>query len=88
MTRLRIGKHSWKVEISDYHDEAEPDDLGVCVWDDKVIWVNSKQSEKQITITLVHEILHAIAYSHKLTLRHPTIEMLQGPIADLIRKNF
>lgn len=87
MNTLKIGRFTWKVEISDSCEEAESDDLGLCIWDDKLIWVRSTQSERQILITLVHEIFHAMAYSYDLKLGHPVINKLQSPIADLIRKN-
>lgn len=87
MGPLKIGKHTWTVEISESCEEAESDDVGLCVWDDKLIWVKASQSDRQILTTLVHEIFHAISYSYELNITHPTIEKLEHPIADLIRKN-
>lgn len=88
LDRIKIGKHYWNIEHSDKHDDADHDDLGMCIWDDKLIWISTRQSDSGRLATLVHEILHAMEYEWKLKIPHALIRLIEKPIARIIANNF
>jgi hypothetical protein len=86
--KLKIGKHEWSVIQSESHEDAEKDDLGVCVWDDKLIWISVRQSREQLICSFIHEVFHAIEYEYKIKIPHGIIYALEKPIRCFLRDNF
>ena len=54
---VKVGTEWWVIKIVD--SSEEPGKFGECDFDNKCIRLSSKQSKKEMKLTLAHEILHA-----------------------------
>jgi hypothetical protein len=54
---IKVGAEWWVVKIID--SSEEPGKFGECDFENKCIRLSSKQSKKEMHLTLAHELLHA-----------------------------
>ena len=70
-----------------YSTDLGPGILGECRFSDKQIVVRLDQSKDELMKTLIHEVMHAVAETNKIDLKHRDIYKLEKAFLNLIRLN-
>lgn len=60
---------------------------GECCSDSRQIRIRMGMSEKLTLETLIHEILHALEFEHKIPIPHKVIHQLEGAVLRVLKLN-
>jgi len=82
--RITYGT-SYKVEMVEALDK--PTIMGDCDPDLHLIRICSTLSERQILVTFIHELLHALQFEYGIKIAHSSIDQLDEAIERLLRLN-
>lgn len=66
---------------------SDPDCMGLCDFDKRLIFIKSELSDSQVIETFIHELLHAISHEFALKIPHKLIYALEAPILKILRLN-
>lgn len=66
----------------------DPECVGYCDPEHRVIAINVEQTEKQQLRTFIHEILHALSDEFNIDIKHKSIYKLEKAIYRFIKDNF
>lgn len=58
----------------------DPDQLGYCTADKRLIYIKKDLSEKESMTIFLHELLHALEFEYGLKIPHKLIYSLQDPL--------
>lgn len=90
--KVVLGAHEWKIEwdlvpeeIKEAYDIEETS--GLFYDPGGKIYVVPEYSTQRQRVTLLHEIVHAIALKHGLNLKELEVESLASALYDLINQN-
>jgi len=84
-TSWKVGEHDYRVAWCDRIDGK--DTLGYCDDDAKVIYLKDDQTAEDAFSTLIHEIIHAMEFEHKIDISHKAVHKLERAIMDFITQN-
>lgn len=85
--KVRItSKVVYKVQIVTAF-EKEPYTMGTCCPDDKLILLRADLSPRNLLVTFIHELIHAMQFEHGIKIRHSSINQLDSAIERLLRLN-
>lgn len=62
------------------------DCVGLCIWPDRIIKIAAGLGERESFDTLIHEVVHAIAFSTNTSINHRIINRIECPLADVIKQ--
>jgi hypothetical protein len=86
--RVRIKRKWWTIiGVDEYIIYQGRKCRGLCNGNTREIHIYTRQREKMILSTLLHELLHAIEFTYGLSVPHRLIFELEGPLAELLIKN-
>lgn len=88
MKSIDVNDQTYEIKIVKQVPKNKKDVLGLCDWENKVIYINGRQSAKGLFRTLVHEVLHAFEFEYNLKLKHKHIYVLERIIVDFLLDNF
>ncbi|NDD53353.1 hypothetical protein EBZ39_05685 [bacterium] len=84
--RIKKGIH-YEIVFQDVI-RNDPDCLGFCDGDARIIYLKTGQSEKELLKSLIHEILHSLTFEYSnLKISHSAIYELEDPILRLLILN-
>jgi hypothetical protein len=89
--KLKVKKRYYKVEMTSRIEDDKGQDMGLfgcLIPQEKLILLNTRQSDKEMFKTLLHEALHAIEVEYKIRIPHKLIYAMEGPLAEFIKANF
>jgi len=85
--KIRItSKISYKIAFIDYFPE-DLDCLGTCCVENRLILLKKHQSKRSQEEVLIHEILHAIEFTHKIEIPHKAVDALGPAILRVLKLN-
>lgn len=85
-SRIRItAKTDYEVFLVDHFPEA--DTMGSCCSDSRQILIRNDLTPRQKTITLIHEILHAMQFEYGIKIPHESVDQLDEAIERCLRLN-
>lgn len=80
---------SYRIEFVDAFDD--PEQVGVCMFRDKLILIKAGMSRKSKLETLIHEVIHAIIWENGIRLgeklEESVITMMERPIYKFLKVN-
>lgn len=84
--RVKVGDSVYSIS---YVDKIDKDDtlFGICHLWKKKIKICKRQPLDQIHSTLLHEILHAVAFEFGFKLKERKVRQLEGGLVKMFRKN-
>lgn len=86
---ILIGKSTYAVELLPFIEEIAGNvTRGYADKETRTITLLSKQNERDLFSTFIHELLHALTYEHDIKLKHKLVYALEGPLADALLRNF
>lgn len=86
--RMVIDGQVWRIYLQKGLSK-EANCLGLCIFNDREIFIDADQSLREQRITLIHEVLHAIWPRHlPRKTEELLIEELDGMLYDLIKRYF
>jgi hypothetical protein len=88
-TSMKVGKSTYKVELAPFIEEGEGKiTRGYCCTKRKTIVLLATLSEAELFSTFIHELLHAIEHEHDVRIKHSLVYAMEGPISEVLKKNF
>lgn len=82
---ITLGKSEWEIK---FVKKLGRNLVGLCEPNEKIIYIKTKQSKKEILSTLIHELLHAMEFEHEIPIKHKMVYRLERAILDMLLKNF
>lgn len=76
-----------KVTYLVFQSDAIDPDLGQCNPNTKQIILNTKQSPKEIRLTYIHELLHALSFEYEINITESQVQKLENAIYKLLLLN-
>ena len=67
---------------------GDEETLGLCDFDEKIIYVKEDQEPDMIFGTVIHELGHAMEHEYKIRISHKAIYQLDEAITQLFKDNF
>ena len=86
MKTVHFLDRTFSLEMSD-PGSIEPNACGRAQASTGIIWVNSTMTPEAIASTLIHEVIHLIAYLQGVDLKEEQITALETGIFSFIRSN-
>lgn len=86
-----IGEDHWRVK---FVKEIAPLDgkgrrtLGLCDGDDHIIYIVTGLKKVERTATFIHELIHALDFSHKLNIPHSIVYDLDKHVTEFLFDNW
>lgn len=83
--RIHVGDTTYRIK---FVKSCGKNTLGLCDGTKEIIYIRKGLGPAARFKTLIHEILHAIEFSHGIPLKHSKIRLLEEAIADIFIQNF
>lgn len=93
---INIRGESWEIrffknKIDNWEDGEDEDEidgtLGLCHFEDKIIYIKLGQDRENTFKTFVHEVLHAVEDEYCLQIPHRIIYKFEEVVSDLLKEN-
>lgn len=84
---LIIGENSWDIIFVRKIPGEDESTLGLCNATECTIYIKMGQSPEERFKSLIHELMHAIAYTYNIKQDHNVIWKLETPILKLLLDN-
>lgn len=82
--QLTIRGNEWTVRLVNKMPHGADDCVGLCVFDDREIYILRGQTPRERGATAWHEILHAIEWEYKVKIGHRIINRLEYAMLDVL----
>jgi len=86
-SQLRIKKGVAYEVVRQDLIKNDPDCLGLCDGDARIIFIKSNLSEAEELKTFIHEAFHALEFEFDIKIPHSTIHKLEAPIIRILKLN-
>jgi hypothetical protein len=86
-SKIRIKKSVAYDVVRQDRIKDDPDCLGLCDGESRIIFIKSGLSDSEELKTLIHEIFHAIEFEFDVPIPHATIHKLEAPIIRILKLN-
>jgi len=88
-SHVKVGKHRYRIDLVPFIEEIAGNiTRGYCDHKAKVITLLTKQTDKELFSTFVHELLHAIEHEYKVRIPHKLVYAQEGPLSETLLRNF
>jgi hypothetical protein len=81
-----VNKRHYTVTFTD-EIAGRPDVLGECHHEPPIILLKSKQSEKEVFSTLIHELVHVFDFEYDINLTETQVQKLEKAVIRFLNKN-
>jgi hypothetical protein len=85
--RIRLKKGVTYEILRQDEIASDPDCMGLCNADNRTIIIKTSLSDTQALETLIHELLHAIAFEFQIKIPHSLIYAIERPIIRILKLN-